>query len=229
VGVGDVQGRDRAGIVGVRAAKLDVVMVGHGGSHNTGVTTSTVPGRAYAGVGSRATPAGICHLMERFGAELARRGWTLRSGGAVGADSAFEKGAREAGGRCEIYLPWPGYNEHSEARLVEASPEAYDVMTRIHPVFARLPRSSRRLHARNAHQILGADLRSPVEMVVCWTPGGRGRGGTGSAIRLARSREIPVHDLADIAARRRMGELLGLEVESPLDTGAGDGQLPLPL
>jgi hypothetical protein len=167
--------------------------------------------------------------MERFGAELAQRGWTLRSGGAVGADSAFEKGARAAGGRCEIYLPWPGYNEHAEGRLVEASPEAYDLMAQIHPVFARLPGSSRRLHARNAHQILGADLRSPVEMVVCWTPGARGRGGTGSAIRLARSRDIPVHDLADIAARRHMGELLGLEVEPPHEAGGDGGQLPLPL
>ncbi len=66
-------------------------------------------------------------------------------------------------------------------------------------------------------------------MVVCWTPGGRGRGGTGSAIRLARSREIPVHDLADIAARRQMGELLGLDVEPRLDAGVDPGQLPLPL
>jgi hypothetical protein len=204
-------------------------MVGHDGSHNTGVATPLASGRAYAGVGSRATPAGICHLMERFAIELAQRGWTLRSGGAVGADSAFEKGAREAGGGCEIYLPWPGYNEHSEARLVEASPEAYDLMAQIHPVFARLPKTSRRLHARNAHQILGADLRSPVEMVVCWTPGARGRGGTGSAIRLARSRGIPVHDLADLAARRQVGELLGVEVGPPQGVDADRGQLPLPL
>src|ERR1019366_4084720 len=196
--------------------------------HNTGVATPPVPGRAYAGVVSRATPAGICHLMERFGSELARRGWTLRSGGAVGPDSAFEKGAREAGGRGEIYLPWPGYNEHAESRLVEASPEAYDVMAQIHPVFARLPKSSRRLHARNAHQILGADLRAPVEVVVCWPPGAGGRAGTGSAIRLARSRDIPVHAIADIAARRFMGELLGLEVEPPQGGGADEGQLALP-
>ena len=185
--------------------------------------------RAYAGIGSRATPAGICHLMERFGTELARRGWTLRSGGAVGADSAFERGARSVGGSCEIYLPWPGYNEHAEARLVEASPEAHDLMGQVHPVFARLPASSRRLHARNAHQILGADLRSPVEMVICWTPGARSRGGTGTAIRLARSRGIPVHDLADLAARRFIGELLGLEVEPPQEAGADEGQLALPL
>ena len=193
------------------------------------MTAPPAPDRAYAGIGSRATPAGICHLMERFGTELARRGWTLRSGGAVGADSAFERGARETGGRCEIYLPWPGYNEHTESRLVEASPEAHDLMAQIHPAFAKLPGSSRRLHARNAHQILGADLRSPVEMVICWTPGARGRGGTGTAIRLARSRGIPIHDLADLAERHFIGALLGLEVEPPQDAGADGGQLPLPL
>src|ERR1039457_5752664 len=85
--------------------------------HNTGVATPPVPGRAYAGVGSRATPAGFCHLMERFGSVLPRRGWTPRPAGAGGAARAFGKGAREAGGGCEIYLPWPGYNEHDESRL----------------------------------------------------------------------------------------------------------------
>jgi hypothetical protein len=38
-----------------------------------------------------------------------------------------------------------------------------------------------------------------------------------------------VHDLADIAARRQMGELLGLDVEPRLDAGVDPGQLPLPL
>jgi len=66
-------------------------------------------------------------------------------------------------------------------------------------------------------------------MVVCWTPGARGRGGTGSAIRLARSRGIPVHDLADLAARRQVGEMLGVEVEPPQGADAEAGQLPLPL
>jgi hypothetical protein len=186
-------------------------------------------GRAYAGVGSRATPAGVCRFLERVGAELARRGWALRSGGAAGADTAFEKGARLAGGGCEIYLPWPGYQGRTEARLVEAAPDAYRVIAQVHPVFARLSPEARRLHARNAHQILGADLQSPVAMVICWTPGGRGGGGTGSTIRLARKHGIPIHDVADPAVRRVISEDLGLAVEASPSAAPDAGQLGLPL
>ena len=26
--------------------------------------------------------------------------------------------------------------------------------------------------ARNVHQVLGADLKTPVKMIICWTPDG---------------------------------------------------------
>jgi hypothetical protein len=65
----------------------------------------------------------------------------------------------------------------------------------MHPAWPRLSQGAQRLHARNCHQVLGLDLRTPSAFVVCWTPNGSGSGGTGTAIKLACSRNIPVFDL----------------------------------
>ena len=61
----------------------------------------------YAGIGSRKTPPSILRIMEHWADTLARDGWVLRSGGAPGADSAFERGA--LAGTTQIFLPWPGF------------------------------------------------------------------------------------------------------------------------
>src|SRR4030095_10380993 len=63
----------------------------------------------YAGIGSRETPPHICQALERIGSALASIGFTLRSGGARGADQAFEAGSVAAGGATEIYLPRAGW------------------------------------------------------------------------------------------------------------------------
>lgn len=47
----------------------------------------------YTGVGSRKTPAHIMEIMRDLGRKLCSEGWGLRSGGASGADQAFEHGA----------------------------------------------------------------------------------------------------------------------------------------
>lgn len=75
---------------------------------------TSLGGPTYAGIGSRKTPPAELARMEAVGAILQRQGWTLRSGGADGADSAFERGAdrasREDGTAAhkEIYIPWSG-------------------------------------------------------------------------------------------------------------------------
>jgi hypothetical protein len=156
---------------------------------------------AYAGIGSRTTPQEVCELMTALASQLGRRGWTLRSGAAAGADTAFERGAVAVDGEREIYLPWPGFHNRRDGRLLEAAPGAYPLVAQVHPRFPYLNRGSRQLLARNAHQVLGAELDSPCGMVICWTPGASSRGGTGTAIRLARRYAIPVYDLADLEVR----------------------------
>lgn len=150
----------------------------------------------YAGIGSRKTPSNILSTMENLAYVLAPYA-VLRSGGADGADSAFEFGAQTAYGKREIYLPWQGYRSRRDSAILEPSPEAFQIAEQYHPAWSRLTEVGKALHARNSHIILGKKLNDPVEFVICWTPAAKSGGGTGQALRIARDREIEVWDLAD--------------------------------
>ena len=82
--------------------------------------------KTYAGIGSRETPDDIIEFMMKCGAYLANKGYTLRSGGADGADLAFERGCDKYDGIKEIYLPWTGFNG-SKSKLVVNKQEAFDI------------------------------------------------------------------------------------------------------
>jgi len=149
----------------------------------------------YAGIGSRSTPPEVLEAFEWLASELAKQGYVLRSGGAGGADSAFEAGCDLAGGQKEIYLPWKGFNGSSSPLHSYANGlEAMAVAERYHPNFQVLKPAAKSLMARNSFQVLGADLKTPSSFVVCWTEGGKGGGGTGQALRIARDRGIKVCD-----------------------------------
>ena len=64
----------------------------------------------YAGIGARETPSIICSCMSQLANWLAEENWILRSGGANGADTAFELGCDIVQGSKEIFLPEQGYN-----------------------------------------------------------------------------------------------------------------------
>lgn len=144
--------------------------------------------RTYAGIGARDTPGAILDVMQQFAQDA--RALTLRSGGAIGADSAFERGARMT----EIWLPWHGYNARHSLHIVTAA--AVAEAARFHPAWKRCTPAVQKMHGRNMHIILGVDLQTPVEFVVCWTKGGDVVGGTGQAIRCALHYSIPVYNLA---------------------------------
>lgn len=134
--------------------------------------------------------------MEAVGAMLAARGLTLRSGGTRGADTAFEWGAHQKGGKCEVFLPWRRFNGH-HSRFFMPPEEAEQIAALCHPNWRACDAVSRRFHARNSEQILGAGLDEPVDFVVFWAIERYGRinGGTATAITLARQLEIPTFNL----------------------------------
>jgi hypothetical protein len=156
---------------------------------------------AYAGIGSRSTPATMRPVIADVATRCARNGIVLRSGGALGADAMFEYAAKVTGpwacATNEIYLPWPGFNGRVIGYALERpTPGAYEIAAAAHPAWHRCSASAQHLLARNAHQILGRDLASPVAFVVCWTPGGQLVGGTATALRIAQANGIPVCNLA---------------------------------
>lgn len=150
--------------------------------------------KVYAGIGSRSTPDTICQRMRKVAKFMARHNWTLRSGGAKGADSAFELGCDDGEGKKEIYLPHKAFNGN-KSPLFTVDRKARLLAKLFHPNWSALGPTGRDFMGRNAYQILSPDLDTPVSFVLCWTPEGKGSGGTGQAIRMANHFRIPVFDL----------------------------------
>jgi hypothetical protein len=142
----------------------------------------------YTGVGSRETPIEIKRLMTRIASCLSKKDYILRSGGAKGADLAFEKGTIEK----EIFY------------AKDSTQESENIAKRFHPKWDSCSNFVKKLHGRNAFQVLGKDLKTPSKFLICWTKDGctnhKNRtiktGGTGTAISIADHYNIPVWNLA---------------------------------
>lgn len=158
----------------------------------------------FAGVGARKTPGHVLDLMGETSARLAEMGWNLRTGEAIGADSAFREGSASTGRHGEIFTikdrpDIPG-------SVHDIRPVHLRMLKSIHPKPEALGPVAIKLMARNGSQVFGTDFTEPSDVVICWTEGGRGKGGTGQAIRLATSVGIPVIDLG-------RGDLAGISID----------------
>lgn len=153
--------------------------------------------RYFAGIGSRETPSDVLERMIRLGYQLTKVGFTLRSGGASGADTAFATDAISS----EIFT-----------KDSDIPQWAFDTVDKYHPAPEKLSYTTRRLHARNAMILLGDDGRTPVEFIVCWTPGGLIKGGTGQALRIAKDLGIKVYNLYNHQDRMDIESILQFEL-----------------
>ena len=169
--------------------------------------------KTYCGIGSRETVPEQLAQMTRLGKYLAQNNWLLRSGGAKGADSAFEEGCKLsmlADQRQIFYADrWfdQGKYKNYDPELLE---DAMALAERFHPAWERCGIYTRKLMARNGFQVLGSDLESPADMIMCWTKDGKASGGTGQAIRIAHAYEIPVFNLYNSADVEKAKTLLGI-------------------
>ena len=162
--------------------------------------------KCFAGIGSRQTPPDIQELMTKIASFLESRKMILRSGAADGADAAFERGVKNPSMK-EIYLPWRGFNDHP-SDLYHVYPEALAYAAKFHPGWKYLSQGAQKLLARDCYQVVGPDLQTPVEFVVCWTQGGGQRGGTGQAIRIANDSSIPVFNIYSKSVRETLKECI---------------------
>jgi len=151
--------------------------------------------KSFCGIGSRKTPQEALDKMKKISQYLAGHGWILRSGGANGADMAFESGCDIVAGKKEIYLPWKNFN-NSTSELYCPTDNAFLIASTVHPVWDKLTQGAKKLHARNVYQVLGLDLNVPANLVIAWTPNGKEVGGTATALKLARQYKIRIINLA---------------------------------
>lgn len=205
--------------------------------------TDPAPGSAsaYAGVGSRRTPAAVLAAMRDLAQALGDLGWALSTGGADGADTAFQDGALRTDAPITVHAPWPGYNgfrpgreSESDIDVVVPRPDErlagvpyVDLARRHHPLWGRCGRGARALFLRNVSILAGArrgDGLVPPAFVLAWTANGLGTGrdagGTGHTLRLADALGIPAVNLADATPPARNARALAL-----LPDPAGDAVL----
>jgi hypothetical protein len=148
---------------------------------------------AYAGIGSRKTPDAVLKEMVNIASKLEERDYILRSGGAKGADSAFEGGVTD-----------PKNKEIFTVDDISDDSWTYEVASKLVPLnikrsFATWKPYTRKLIARNVMQILGRTQSLPVRFVICWCPTNNYQdssgGGTAYALRLAIQKDITIFNM----------------------------------
>lgn len=186
--------------------------------------------KVYTGIGSRDTPREIQNIMEKVAYAMASNGWTVRSGGAKGADSAFYRGwMRWANSHREeakenplaqIYLPWENFNGQTSSMignvLVKSEhklEKALEMAEKLHPAWEKCSPAAQVLHSRNCFQILGAKLNEPSKLVVFWAPekNGEVQGGTATAVKLAKELGITTYNLLFEEVQEKMLKFLEKE------------------
>lgn len=164
----------------------------------------------YTGIGSRETTEDVEKIMFHIGVVNGKSKIELRSGGADGSDFAFERGCLSVFGPKEIFLPWKGFgskwnrkpasnddvfnNENAVKMVKELAEEYGDYKEEAEDWYWKLL-------GRNMHQILGKNLDKPTNEVVCYTEGGKEKGGTRWAIRCAKQHNIKVYNLGNASQR----------------------------
>jgi len=158
--------------------------------------------KIYTGIGARTTPKEVLTVMYYTAIKLASLGYILRSGGSVGADSAFELGCDMSKGKKEIFIPWENFNGRKFSNGIhiinsKIAGNAYEIASNYHPYWHSLNEPTRKIMARNVMQVLGIATITPSNFIICYTPHGKDIGGTSQAIRIAKAFHIPIYNLGN--------------------------------
>lgn len=146
----------------------------------------------YAGIGSKSVDSGTFQVFKEMAEEAASAGYILRTGSALGVDTAFLIGCREMLGHEEVFKRKDCTHEALEYAQKLLGEECWEVCDEF----------TRNVHGRNCMIILGKDLQTPVKFVLCWTPNAELTEGTRTAVLTAQAEKIPVYNFADLEVAR---------------------------
>lgn len=170
--------------------------------------------KVFAGIGNRDAPEWALKLCSLISDILASNGYILRSGGAPGCDQAFQP---RASIHSEIYVPWHGFEGFPMRWPIPDI--AYEAAIYYKPSTRYASDGVASMAARNMMQILGPDLKTKADFVVCYTKNGRQENydgykdvcGTDSAITCARDNGIPVINICNPGWSEYLSAITGLD------------------
>ena len=171
----------------------------------------------YTGIGSRKTPPSVLVDMVDIARACELNKIGLRSGGAIGADRAFESGA---GNSLISYRP----NDVMSERAYELAKQFYEPhsIREFGRRWSSVKPYVKNLMTRNVYQVLGDNLDDPSRFLICWTPDGcessvtrtKATGGTGQAIAVATAFQVEIINLYNADALGRVERKLSNESSS---------------
>ena len=159
----------------------------------------------YAGAGSPRTPEHILWVLKHLASKLARTGWTLRSGGGLGADAALADGVADAGPgmptdpatRRRRVPPHEVYTANDVQALRQAPRDSEDYASfralaaaaaAAHPDWEACDVPTRLRHTAGLLLLLGPYPLAapvPVHFLVYWDDAPAGANGGGQLVRYA--------------------------------------------
>lgn len=169
--------------------------------------------KTYVGTGNKEAPPEVLSLIKRLTRELEEFGFVLRTGGLEGPEEAFEVSAKNM----ELHLPWRGFN-NKESKFTFTPKQALGIAKMFHPTFESLKPAIQTIIAKNVRLVMGKDLKSPTMFVICWSEDGVEKssdktsktGNVGFVVSIACAMHIPVFNLANPDAEKRLKQYLGL-------------------
>lgn len=172
----------------------------------------------WTGVGSRRASSENRPTMTAFAQAMSAKGAFFRSGAASGPDTWFEEGVPS--GLRRLYVPNRSYGKRQSSEIIvpkEANlmrwMRACSIAEGLHPLGRQMNQDLRELMGLSVFQVLGDDLKTPSQFLVCDAPDivydNAGRvvdvdGGTGMAVRVAVLHNVPVYHLAVPSHRARI-------------------------
>ena len=177
---------------------------------------------AYACVTDGKTPDDILEKIGTIAMRLSELGYTARLNGNKPATNYVSRNSIER----EIYLPWNKFEaeqggEKLESKFCKVTDAAIDLMEEHYTPrngkdWATISLGVKKIISRDAHMILGNDLRSPVKFLITWTMDGAEKKQDltpkawfcGPVISLAVASRIPVFNLKNPNTADRLNQFL---------------------
>ena len=147
-------------------------------------------------------PASLVDVFTALLGGMESKGFTLNAlnGETQGLEPVILQGVEVT---VDLYSPWTGFNKTTEVKCDTPLADAYSIVTGFIKTFGTFKPGGRAFMARRVHQILGHDLKTPIEFLAVYTADGaekanevtRSTGNTGIAIQIATGAGIPVFNL----------------------------------